>query len=51
MNVDKALANFIFLWNVGRGDTGRGRVERRSSSQLRFTLHEYGHYQSGANHA
>jgi hypothetical protein len=27
---DKALANSIFHWNVGRGDTGKGRMEHRS---------------------
>ena len=37
MKVDKALANFAFLWNVGSGDTGRRRVEHRNLLQLRFT--------------
>jgi hypothetical protein len=36
MNVDKAPANFAFLWNVGRGDTGRRRTEHRSILQLWF---------------
>ncbi len=30
MIVDNALANFIFPWNVGSGDTGKGRVEHRN---------------------
>ncbi len=34
MIADKAPANFTFLRNVGGGDTGRGRVEHRSSLQL-----------------
>ena len=29
MIVDKALANSTFHWNVGSGDTGKGRVEHR----------------------
>jgi len=38
MNVDKALANCEFLWNLQGGDTGRRRVEHRSILQLnRFT--------------
>ena len=37
MNVDNALANFIFQWNVGSGDTSRRGVEHRNSLQLRFT--------------
>jgi hypothetical protein len=30
MMSDNALANFTFLWNVGRGDAGRRGVEHRS---------------------
>lgn len=37
MIVDKVLANLRFLRNLGRGDTGRERVEHRSFSKLRFT--------------
>ncbi len=37
MMTDNALANFAFLWNVGRGDAGRRRAEHRSFLQLRFT--------------
>jgi hypothetical protein len=37
MNTDEALANSIVHWTVGSGDTGRGRVERISFLQLRFT--------------
>jgi hypothetical protein len=38
MNVDKTPANSILLRSLGGGDTGRGRVERMSFLQLRFTL-------------
>ncbi len=34
MNVDKALANFTFQWNVDSGDTGRRGTEHRSYYQL-----------------
>ena len=37
MNVDKALANFVFQWIADSGDTGKGRVEHRNFLQLRFT--------------
>jgi len=40
MNVDKALANCEFLWNLQGGDTGRRRVEHRNFLQLRFTHHK-----------
>ena len=34
MNVDKALANCKFFWNLQSGDTGKRRVEYRSILQL-----------------
>jgi len=34
MIADKALANSTYHWNVGSGDTSKGRVEHRSFSQL-----------------
>jgi hypothetical protein len=37
MNTDKALADSIFHWIFGGGDTGRGRAERISFLKLRFT--------------
>ncbi|KXH76404.1 MAG: hypothetical protein AM326_02745 [Candidatus Thorarchaeota archaeon SMTZ-45] len=37
MNADKALANSMPRGSIGGGDTGKGRVERMSFSQLRFT--------------
>jgi len=37
MNVDKALANCEFLWNLQGGDTGMRQVERRNFLQLMFT--------------
>jgi hypothetical protein len=40
MNVDEALANCEFLWNLQSGDTGRRRVEHRSYFQLWFTNHQ-----------
>ncbi len=37
MIVDKALANCRFIRNLQGGNTDKGRVEHRSSLQLRFT--------------
>ncbi len=37
MMTDNALANFIFLRNVGGGDTGRRGAEHRGFLQLWFT--------------
>jgi hypothetical protein len=37
MNTDKAPANFNIPWILKGGDTGRGRVERMSFLQVRFT--------------
>ncbi len=37
MNVDNALANCKFLWNLQSGDTGKRRAEHRNILQLRFT--------------
>ncbi len=37
MMTDKALANFTFLWVVGRGDTGRRGAEHRIILQLSVT--------------
>ena len=38
MSTDKALANFgLSTERLRGGDTGRGRVERRSFESLRFT--------------
>ena len=44
MNVDKALANCEFHWNLQSGDTGRRRAEHRNILQLRsLTIKEIGH--------
>ena len=37
MMTDNALANFIFLRNVGGGDTGRRGAEHRGFLQLETT--------------
>ena len=37
MNTDKALADSMVHWIVESGDTGKGRVERISFLQIKFT--------------
>jgi hypothetical protein len=37
MMTDNALANFTFLWIVGRGDTGKGGAEHRIILQVSVT--------------
>ncbi len=37
MMTDNALANFTFLWNAGRGDTGKRGAEHRGFLLLWFT--------------
>jgi hypothetical protein len=42
MSADKALANLSILPGIdGGGDTGRGRVERISFFEVRFTHRNY----------
>ena len=37
MMTDKGPANLRLYWNLGGGDTGRGRVEHRNFLQLSVT--------------